>query len=182
MAKMDKKFFANSVMVIMLLGLATFVHYCKNVKTESDYYNPEVLATHDNGEHFVGSETCKECHTDIYKTHLKTAHYNTGAMADSTNIKGSFKLGSNILDLKDVEFIMSAVGDDFYQHTRIKNRSTVISPSKFDIVIGSGVRGQSYLTWENDDLYQLQASYYTLDIPRKVYHHSALKFTSKFLA
>jgi len=161
MAKMDKKFFANSVMVIMLLGLATFVHYCKNVKTESDYYNPEVLATHDNGEHFVGSETCKECHTDIYKTHLKTAHYNTGAMADSTNIKGSFKLGSNILDLKDVEFIMSAVGDDFYQHTRIKNRSTVISPSKFDIVIGSGVRGQSYLTWENDDLYQLQASYYT---------------------
>lgn len=56
---------------------------------------------------------------------------------------------------------MRSDGEDFYQHTRIKNRSTEIPPSKFDIVIGSGVRGQSYLTWDKDDLYQLQASYYT---------------------
>lgn len=161
MVKINRKFFANTVMVMLLCALTTFVYYCKNVKTESDYYNPEVLATHDNGEHFVGSETCKECHSDIYKTHLATAHFNTGAKADSANIKGSFKPGSNILDLRDVEFTMFPGGDDFYQHTRIKNRSTEIPPSKFDIVIGSGVRGQSYLTWDNDDLYQLQPSYYT---------------------
>ncbi|MCM4150586.1 hypothetical protein DHD05_03195 [Arenibacter sp. N53] len=161
MATINRKFFKNSIMVIMLLGLATFVYYCKNVKTESDYYNPQTLATHDNGEHFVGSKTCMECHADIYNTHLETAHFNSGSMADSSNIKGSFKEGSNILDLKSVEFVMRSDGEYFYQHTRIKNRSTEIPPSKFDIVIGSGVRGQSYLTWDKDDLYQLQASYYT---------------------
>ena len=64
-------------MVIMLLGLTTFVYYCKNVKTESDYYNPQTLATHDNGEHFVGSKTCMACHADIYNTHLETAHFNS---------------------------------------------------------------------------------------------------------
>lgn len=161
MAIINKKFFKNAIMVISLLGLSTFVYYCKNVKTESDYYDPEVLATHDNGEHFVGSETCMECHADIYNTHLKTAHYNSGSVADSSNINGSFEEGSNTLDLKGVEFVMRADGENFYQHTRIKNRSTEIPPSKFDIVIGSGVRGQSYLSWDNDALYQLQASYYT---------------------
>ena len=34
-------------------------------------------------------------------------------------------------------------------------------PSKFDIVIGSGVKGQSYLTWKEEELFQLQTSYYT---------------------
>jgi len=161
MAKIDKKFLANTIMVIMLLGLTTFVYYCKNARTESDYYKPQLLATHDNGEHFVGSETCMECHADIYNTHLKTAHFNTAAIADSFNIRGSFKKGINTLDLKDVEFVMTSDGEYFYQNTKIKNRSTEIPPSKFDIVIGSGVRGQSYLTWDNDALYQLQASYYT---------------------
>jgi hypothetical protein len=32
---------------------------------------------------------------------------------------------------------------------------------RFNIVIGSGVKGQIYLTWDNHALFQLQASYYT---------------------
>ena len=154
-------FFGNIALVILLLGLASVIYRCKNVKTESDYYSPEVLATHDNGEHYVGSQTCRECHAAIFKDYINTAHFNTSAIADSVHIKGSFKEGENILDLKDVEFTMLEEKDSFYQHTRIKNRATKIPPSKFDIVIGSGVRGQSYLSWDKDALYQLQASYYT---------------------
>lgn len=161
MAIINRKFFRNSITVIMLLGLTTLVFHCKNGTKESEYFNPQVLATLGNGEHFVGSKTCMECHRDIYNAHLNTAHFNSGAIADSSNIKGSFKEGTNILDLKAVEFQMLKNGEYFYQHTKIKNRSTEIAPSKFDIVIGSGVRGQSYLTWDNDELYQLQASYYT---------------------
>jgi len=87
-----------------------------------DYYNPPILSSHSNGEHFVGSETCRECHADIYTSHALTAHYNTSGLANAKNIKGSFQ--------------------------------------KIDIVIGSGVKGKSYLTWEEDRLFQLQASYY----------------------
>ncbi len=156
-----KKNLLNGAGIVSLLFIASLVYHCKNGKTESDYFNPEILATHFNGEQFVGSETCLECHADIYTTHLETAHYNTSAIADSATVKGSFKGGANILDLKDVSFEMRQERDTLFQYTTIKNRNVDIPPSKFDIVIGSGVKGQSYLTWENDELFQMQTSYYT---------------------
>lgn len=141
--------------------MAVIVYRCKNPKIESDYYNPVVLATHENGEQFVGSETCMECHADIYKSHLETAHFNTSAVANAENIKGSFESGSNILDLEQVEFKMIPEGDSFYQQTKLKNRTSKIPPAKFDFVIGSGIRGQSFGTWQDEKLFQLQTSYYT---------------------
>jgi hypothetical protein len=32
---------------------------------------------------------------------------------------------------------------------------------RFDMVIGSGVMGQSFLTWRNNKLYQLPITYFT---------------------
>ena len=156
-----KRILFKTAGILFLLFIVGLVYNCKNRKTESDYFSPKVLATHFNGEQFVGSETCRECHADIYKSHLETAHYNTSAIADSTNVKGSFKSGSNILDLKDVSFEMKQKGDSLFQYTTIKNRNVDVAATTFDIVIGSGVKGQSYLTWENNELFQLQTSYYT---------------------
>lgn len=156
-----KKTFLNGLLVVAAILSALAIYRCKNPKIESDYYTPVVLATHDNGEQFVGSETCMECHADIYKSHLQTAHFNTSAVADAKNIKGSFEKGENILDLEQVEFTMLPEGNSFYQHTRLKNRTAKIPPAKFDFVIGSGVRGQSFATWQDDKLFQLQTSYYT---------------------
>ena len=156
-----KRFFSNGLIIVSTILLAAVVYHCKNPKIESDYYNPIVLATHENGEQFVGSETCMECHADIYKSHLKTAHFNTSAEANAENVKGSFEKGEHILDLDQVEFTMISKMDSLYQHTRLKNRNTTTPPARFDFVIGSGVRGQSYGTWQDDKLFQLQTSYYT---------------------
>ncbi|WP_420320019.1 multiheme c-type cytochrome [Flagellimonas sp.] len=158
---MNKKSLLNSITILLAGLLAVFAFYCKNPNIESEYFSPKTVATHFNGEQFVGSETCLECHADIYAQHIGTAHFNTSAIADSTNINGSFEKGANMLDLKDVAYVMKKEGDSFYQHTRIKNRDVNPAPSKFDLVIGSGVRGQTYLTWEEDALFQLQPSYHT---------------------
>ncbi len=158
---MSKNAILNSLLLIISVFMIAIVYNCKYSIEESDYFKPQVLATHFNGEQFVGSTTCMECHKDIYSTHLKTAHYNTSAIADSNSVKGSFKEGSNTLDLRDVAFEMKIHEDSLYQHTTLKNRNAIKPPSKFDIVIGSGVKGQSFLTWENNELYQLQVSYYT---------------------
>ncbi len=156
-----KKIIINGSIFILTLFVLVIVYKCKNPTRESDYFNPNVLATHFNGERFVGSTTCMECHADIYTTHLETAHFKSSAIANAGNVKGSFEEGSNMLDLRDVAFEMKTNKDSLYQHTTLKNRSLKKPPSKFDIVIGSGVKGQSYLTWENDALYQMQVSYYT---------------------
>lgn len=97
----------------------------------------------------------------IFMPYINKVPIRTSAIADSTNIKGSFKNMENVLDLESVKFTMFKNDDSFYQHTEIKNRLLKKAPARFDIVIGSGARGQSYLTWKNDNLYQLQASYYT---------------------
>lgn len=156
-----KKVFLNGLIVLLAISMAVVIYQCKNPKIESEYYNPMVLATHESGEQFVGSETCMECHADISKSHLETAHFNTSAVANAENIKGSFKSGENVLDLDQVEFTMVSERDSLYQHTRLKNRTSKIPPAKFDMAIGSGVRGQSFGTWEDDKLFQLQTSYYT---------------------
>ena len=147
--------------MLLVTLFVTLLYHCKNPKLESDYFSPEILASHSNGENFVGSDSCIECHADIYADHQQTAHYNTSAIADSLSIKGDFGAGANILDLESVTFTMMAEGNSFYQHTEIKNRLLKKAPLRFDIAIGSGVRGQSYVTWQNDSLYQIQASYYT---------------------
>lgn len=156
-----KKFFLNGAIVLLVLLIAVLVYHCKNPKIESEYLRPNVLATHSNGDQFVGSETCMECHADIYASHIQTAHFKTSAPGSSESIKGNFESGSNTLDLESVKFKLLSKGDSFYQHTEIKNRSKKTPPARFDVVIGSGVRGQSYLTWEDDKLFQLQTSYYT---------------------
>ena len=158
---MPKKFLLKSATLLGVSAMLLVVYYCKNPKLDSEYYSPVILASHFNGEHYVGSETCMECHADIYADHLETGHYNTSAPVNKENILGSFEPGSNILDLEFVKFTMESKTDSFYQTTVLKNRTTKKPPSSFDIVIGSGVRGQSYATWEGDQLFQLQTSYHT---------------------
>ncbi|MGB5273853.1 MAG: multiheme c-type cytochrome [Flavobacteriaceae bacterium] len=102
-----------------------------------------------------------ECHASIYATHLKTAHFNTSSLPTEKSILGSFEAGKNTLELQEALFTMVSEKGAFYEHARSKFAKDQETTSKFDIVIGSGVKGQSYLTWENDMLYQLQASYYT---------------------
>jgi len=158
---MNQRKIFNTVLLVAIFLVTILVYRCKNPTIESDYYNPEALATHFNNEHYVGSKTCMECHENIYNTHLLTAHYNTSAPANAENILGSFNRGSNILDLEDVRFTMQKKADSFYQYTEFKNRTANIPASTFNIVIGSGIRGQSYANWENDELFQLQTSYHT---------------------
>lgn len=154
MIRMNKRF------MIITLFLASFLYCCLSGEKEDDYYNPKVLATHFDGEQFVGSVMCKECHSDTYASHINTAHFNTSAIASSENIKGSFKAGSNTLDWNEVEFVMKSERNSFYQTTKIRSTNEQMTPVKIDITVGSGVKGQSYLTWENENLFQIQASYY----------------------
>ncbi|MEE9363144.1 MAG: multiheme c-type cytochrome [Cellulophaga sp.] len=154
---MKKKYFLYSLVLLLTI----FLWYNKYAKGASDYFTPKILATHSNGEHYVGSQTCMECHEDIYNSHIKTAHYNTSAPASLERIKGSFIPGHNTLELQEMRYQMISKNNFFYEQGTYKYEDKNQSLSKIDIVIGSGVKGQSYLSWDNDRLYQLQTSYYT---------------------
>src|SRR4051812_14241798 len=44
---------------------------------------------------YTGSQTCMNCHKDIYNEHIKTAHYLTSSLANAQTIKGSFNTDKN---------------------------------------------------------------------------------------
>ncbi len=144
--------------IFVALGL---VFHCKNRTIVSEYVSQPVLAVHPSGGQFVGSASCVACHSDISLNHRKTAHFNSSAVADLNTMKGSFEDGGNLLELNYVKFAMERVGDSFYQHTTLKNRTLEVPAAKFDLVLGSGVRGQTYASWQGDKLFQLQPSYHS---------------------
>ncbi len=140
------------------LFLASFMAYCMCTGKGEDYYHPPTQATHPDGGNYVGSLTCQECHQEIYRDHLLTAHQQTSAVATPENVLGSFSDRQNRVRLENIAFEITRKGKDIVQQTLDPSDKPVKAQS-LDIVIGSGVRGQSYLTWTDDHLSQLQVSY-----------------------
>ena len=119
------------------------------------------MPLHYNGKSFAGSQSCIPCHESIYRTHLNTAHYNTSALAEGLAPKGNFGKSENEVLLVGSHVVMDTEGDDHFQIAMV-GKTKIIDKSKVDMIIGSGVKGQSHLTFNGDSLYQLPVSYFTL--------------------
>src|SRR5690242_1604415 len=112
----------------------------------------------------TGSAQCLSCHHD-YQKYLSTAHHLTSQPATATSIAGSFAPAKNILQTsqRELQYVMEARNDGFFQTGVLGTQPDAISVSeRFDFVIGSGRKGQTYLYWGKDDqLFQLPVSYWT---------------------
>jgi Cytochrome c554 and c-prime len=120
---------------------------------------------------YVGDNDCLSCHQDRALLYLRTAHHLTSQPAGKGSILGSFQNGSNVLTIADpaaaednpgLYFLMEAKHDGYYQ-TAVTGWPGLLQKrsERIDIVIGSGVRGQSYLYWHDDQLYELPVSYWS---------------------
>jgi hypothetical protein len=109
---------------------------------------------------FAGSASCAPCHSEISKSHLATAHYLTSGIAGEKNIKGSFDTGKNVFAFSINAFVaMEKRPGGFFQVHYQEGREKMARP--FDIVIGSGTKGQTFLHWYNNRLLQLPITYFT---------------------
>ena len=109
----------------------------------------------------IGTAPCGPCHPDVAQSYQQTAHFLTSGSANSATIRGSFAEGRNVLQtvVPEVHFRMEQKGDSFYQTAFDHGRT---HSERFDLVLGSGRRGQSYLYWKGGLLYQLPVSYLAL--------------------
>ena len=105
---------------------------------------------------------CQSCHAEIVQSFVRTAHFNTSTQATAATVKGHFQHGRDTLrtHLSAVFFAMDERDDGFYQ-TGIDSIRRATRSARFDIVIGSARRGQSYIYWKNRLLFQLPVSYLT---------------------
>jgi len=117
------------------------------------------VAPNTKRQQFAGSAACAGCHKSVYQTHLNTAHYLTSQPASGKYIKGNFDSGKNSFVFNDrVKLIMEKRNDSFYQVAYVNGAEK--QSRRFDIVVGSGTKGQSYLNWIKGGLFQLPITYF----------------------
>lgn len=138
--------------VILLIGISTIIGTrCINNESRKEH-----LSITD----FSGPSKCATCHKTISDSHFKTAHYLTSAIAAQNNIKGDFTAGKNEFYFNDrVKVKMEKRGEKYFEVAYIAGVEKNARP--FDITVGSGTKGQTYLFWNNSNLFQLPITYFT---------------------
>ncbi len=133
---------------------------------------------------YVGDAACAACHQDMVAAYDKTAHHVTSAVASADTIVGNFHSGGNTMTTGNpsLSFRMDAKRDEFFQtaiwglpsaaSSDAAGANTGASGStgagtrsrteRLDMVIGSGGKGQTYLYWKQEELYQLPVGYSTV--------------------
>jgi hypothetical protein len=109
---------------------------------------------------YAGSATCMGCHSDVFEKHLLTEHHLTTRPAAETAITGSFEKGKNTFSFDAVnKVVMEKRDSGFYQVQYSKGAE--VKKGKFDLVVGSGRKGQSYLSWVHNSLVQMPITYFS---------------------
>ena len=131
----------------------------RKLDTEQAPENTIVKKIHYND--FAGSDMCKKCHAEAFKSHSQTSHFLTSATATEKNIKGSFRKGKNTFTYNnDLYVAMEKRDSGLCQVVYYKGEEKIAL--KFGLVIGSGTKGQSFARWQENKLFQLPLTYYTI--------------------
>lgn len=140
----------GSLIVLVLLLTQCMNHdEEKNTRPREDQYKL-----------FAGTASCAGCHKDIYEKHRHTEHHLSTSPATANTILGSFTPGKNTFEFNPFSTVaMEKRGDDFYQVEY--SAAKEVRKEKFDIVVGSGRKGQSYLSWRNNKLVQLPVTWFS---------------------
>src|SRR5262245_8473003 len=113
---------------------------------------------------FVEPHVCGECHADKHQSLLDTAHFRTSSEATRRTVLGGFCNETGRLETRDpdLRFEMVSEKGGLFQRLVVHKRGRSFEHAeRFDIAIGSGNHGQTYLYWHGDELYQLPISYFS---------------------
>jgi hypothetical protein len=128
-----------------------------------------ITSTHNTQAIYTGDEVCRSCHASTTDGYRHTAHYLTSMAPSGLSILGRFTAGDNVLKTANPNLYFQmeekhANGEQggFFQ-TAIAGAppNTSARTERFAIVIGSGEKGQTYLYWNDDQLFQLPVSWWT---------------------
>ena len=142
------------VLFIMLLCVMGLIKCINSTSIKNEELTPTGFTD------YAGTAKCESCHKTIYQSHIQTAHHLTAQPANEKTIMGSFEKGKNAYAYTpDIVLAMEKRDSGFFQVAYLRGEEK--KAMRFDIVIGSGVMGQSFLNWRKDKLYQLPITYFT---------------------
>ena len=160
---------------LMCLCLGCLVLYLRDRHPRVVYARADMHVANgearDSRPGYVGDDACLPCHKEQSRSYADTAHHLTSQLANKVSILGPFKEGKNILMIEDplvtdtdprLFFKMDIEQGQYYETAIAEKGSQKLTRSeRIDIVTGSGVRGQTYLYWAGNQLYELPVSYWS---------------------
>jgi hypothetical protein len=118
-----------------------------------------------NSSGYVGDQACRSCHQQETNTYFETAHHLTSQMPSGHSILGKFSAGGNILRTSNpaLHYEMTESKEGYFETAvgELSPFQKVTRTERIDIVVGSGRKGQTYLFWRNNELFELPVSYWT---------------------
>ncbi len=117
---------------------------------------------------YVGDAACLRCHAKTVDSFRHTTHYLTSSEPSETSILGKFTSGNAILKTANpglyfkMEEHRAQDGKASFSETAVEGDApdTTTETEPIDVVIGSGEKGQTYLYWKGDRLFELPVSYW----------------------
>ncbi|HEU4719575.1 MAG TPA: tetratricopeptide repeat protein, partial [Bacteroidia bacterium] len=143
--------------------------YCGNgnneKKTASADSTPKLLyLNHADSVHYVGMETCRKCHEDIYETFIHTGMGQSFDVASMQKSAAKFGKQSTIYDkYRDMWYHSYFADSNMYIcEFRLEGKDTVYKRTeKVDYIIGSGMHTNSHMYSVNGYVFQMPMTFYT---------------------
>ena len=119
---------------------------------------------------YAGDASCAACHRKRSDTYQHTPHHLTSQLPTPGTVHGSFRSGDNTVTIADpaqaaaprLQFVMESRKDGMFETARTGWGADVFARSeRMDVITGSGMRGQTYLGWQGDRLFELPISYWS---------------------
>ena len=142
------------IIITCIAGCVLLLTKCMQKK------NKKITINKPQYSQFAGSASCAGCHKNIYNSHLLTEHHLSSATVTVSNIMGSFEKERNKFFFHNDTYVAMEKRDSgFYQAEYFNDEEE--KNGRFDIVIGSGRKGQSYLSWVGNSLVQMPITFFT---------------------
>jgi hypothetical protein len=125
-------------------------------------------AQHNARANYVGDNACRSCHAEAFDSYHQTAHYLTSTAPARNSILGKFTPDANILKTANPNLFFRMDEqrvdgkEDSFSQTAVAGTppNTHSRTERIAVVVGSGEKGQTYLFWDQDQLFELPVSYW----------------------
>lgn len=163
---MSARVLKSILLVLALVGITLPTFFCSAPKeTAEDHPTSPWRNVYDTTAHYVGMQTCRTCHEEVYKTFIQTGMGQSFDHATRQKSAADFSPAHALVydTALDMYYHPYWNNDSFYiLEYRLEGKDTVHKRvQRVDYVIGSGQHTNSHIFNLNGYLYQAPITFYT---------------------